>query len=69
MATFSCDVHVERFTEKALLVRRVDKKDVPAEWFPKSQIDAESEVGTNAEEGDEGTMIVPEWIAAQKGWI
>ena len=33
-------------------------------WFPNSQIDDDSEV---YKEGDEGALIVSQWIADQKG--
>ena len=35
-------------------------------WIPKAQIDANSEVWKN---GDEGTLIISEWIAEQKGLV
>jgi hypothetical protein len=35
-------------------------------WVPKSQIDDDSEVYAK---GTEGTLIVTEWIAKQKGWL
>lgn len=49
-------------TDDALLVE-IDGKDV---WFPRSQIVRESEV---QEEGDEGTLVVTEWIAIEKGLV
>lgn len=67
-ATYSVDVRVEKATEKALLVRRTLGNELP-DWIPKSQIDKESEISHDAEEGDEGTLIVSEWIADQKGWL
>jgi hypothetical protein len=35
-------------------------------WIPKTQISDDSEVW---KEGDSGTLIISEWIAAQKGII
>ena len=35
-------------------------------WIPKGQIDAESDIHG---EGDEGSLIISEWIALQKGLI
>lgn len=35
-------------------------------WIPQSQIDDDSEV---SKKGDEGTLIVSEWIAIQKGLV
>lgn len=49
-------------TEAAILCV-VDGKEV---WIPKSQIDDSSEV---KEDGDEGTLVVSEWIAEQKDLI
>lgn len=46
---------------KALLVV-VDDQEV---WVPKSQIEDESEV---YRKGHEGTLVVTDWFAKQKGW-
>jgi hypothetical protein len=56
------DVTVLRETDKALLC------DIEGEemWIPKSQIDDDSEV---YEDGTEGTLIITQWLAAQKGLI
>lgn len=35
-------------------------------WMPKSQVDDDSEV---ASEGDEGVLVITEWIAIQKGLL
>lgn len=35
-------------------------------WIPKSQIDPESEVQG---EGDDGELIVTQWLAEQRGWV
>ena len=43
-------------TEKALLVE-IEGEEY---WFPKSQIDEDSEVHTK---GTEGTLVVTKWIA------
>lgn len=51
-------------TEKAILVK-LPEMDKPL-WFPQSQIDADSEVW---KQGDEGTLVVSRWIAKQKGLI
>jgi hypothetical protein len=47
-------------TEKACLIAWDDGE----EWFPNSQIDDDSEVYS---QGDEGTFICSDWIAKQKG--
>lgn len=56
------DARCIKETEKALLCE-IDGKQ---EWVPKSQIHDDSEV---YQEGDEGHLVVSEWIAKQKGWI
>lgn len=35
-------------------------------WIPKSQVDGGSEI---TEKGDEGTLIVTQWIAEEKGLV
>lgn len=47
-------------TDKAILCV-VDDEDV---WIPISQIDDASEVW---EYGDEGTLVIPRWLAEEKG--
>lgn len=59
-----------RESEKALFVRvpALDE-DHPAsdKWIPKSQVNFdESEV---KQAGDQGMLIVKEWIAREKGWL
>lgn len=54
------DVEVVRATEDALLVL-VEGEEV---WIPKSQIDDDSEVWR---EGQEGALVIPEWLAEAKG--
>lgn len=54
------DVACLRATEKAILVN-VDGEEL---WIPLSQVDDDSEVYS---EGDEGTLIITAWIARQKG--
>ena len=46
-------------TPKAILVE-IDGEEV---WIPQSQITDDSEVW---KEGDEGTLVITEWIAKQK---
>lgn len=41
----------------------IDGKEI---WFPKTHVDADSEV---YEKGGEGTLIVTQWIAEQKGLV
>lgn len=47
-------------TAKAILVLIEGKQY----WIPQSQIDDESEVWRK---GDEGTLVISEWIAYEKG--
>lgn len=54
------NVKVIRKTAAALLCR-IDGQD---HWIPQSQIDDDSEV---YDQGHEGTLIVSEWVATQKG--
>lgn len=62
MPTHEVYVEVEKETDKAILVN--DGEDTY--WIPKSQIDEESEVH---HEGDEGLLVIPEWLAEDKGMI
>ena len=55
------DVLCLRQTDKAILVI-VDGEE---EWVPQSQVDDDSEVW---QEGDEGTLVVSGWFADKKGW-
>ena len=48
----------------AILVDAVEL-DEPV-WVPQSQIEAESEIWKR---GDEGDLVVTEWIAGEKGWL
>lgn len=52
-------------TEMALKVRLDDGREI---WFPKSQIDDDSEV-FDADGNSTGTLVVSEWIALQKGLV
>lgn len=58
------DARVKVETDKALLIEAAEFED--DQWVPKSQITDESEVW---EAGQEGSLIVTEWIAVQKGWL
>ncbi|HUI23280.1 MAG TPA: hypothetical protein VLY82_02690 [Nitrososphaerales archaeon] len=49
-------------TDQAILIRIEDGEEEI--WIPKSQIHADSEV---SEEGDSGTLIIPRWLAREKG--
>jgi len=58
------DANVIAETEKAILVE-AEEFDEP-QWIPQSQIDDDSEVWTS---GTDGTLIVSDWFAAQRGWV
>jgi hypothetical protein len=49
-------------TSKAILVVIDDEQH----WIPQSQVHADSEVYNH---GDEGTLVITEWIAKQKGLV
>lgn len=53
------DVRCLRETDKAILVE-IDETEY---WIPKSQIDQDSEV---FEDMDEGELVITEWIAIEK---
>jgi hypothetical protein len=57
---YIADVHALRSTESAVLCL-IENEEI---WIPQSQIDDESEVW---EEGDNGTLVISLWIAEQKG--
>jgi hypothetical protein len=56
------DVLVKSETEKALLCI-IEGEQM---WIPKSQITDDSEVW---KQGDEGTLVITEWLAEQKGLL
>ncbi len=56
------DVMCKAETTKAILVE-IGGEDF---WIPQNQISDESEVWR---EGDEGTLIITDWLAMQKGLL
>jgi len=56
------EVTAKRETDKALLC--VIEGQPGEFWIPKSQIHDDSEV---YEEGGEGTLVIPRWLAEEKG--
>lgn len=54
------DVICKAATAKAILVVIEDEEY----WIPQSQVDDDSEVW---EKDDEGTLVISDWIAEQKG--
>lgn len=57
-------VEVIRATDDALLVY-----DGCERWIPKSQICEESEINEHSTEGESGTLVLPEWLAIDKGFV
>lgn len=53
-------------TAKAVLVLVPGEQGPRELWFPQSQIHDDSEVW---KEGDEGELVISEWIAKEKGLI
>lgn len=56
------DVECEAETDDAILCI-IDGKQY---WFPKSQVSDDSEVN---KKGEEGTLVVSQWIAEQKDLV
>tara|TARA_Y100000310_G_scaffold57230_1_gene52439 strand:+ start:1468 stop:1668 length:201 start_codon:yes stop_codon:yes gene_type:complete len=59
------DVEVIRTTELALLVTEGETE----EWVPKSVLDDEGDINDASSVGDEGTMILPQKMAEEKGFV
>lgn len=55
-------------TPKALLVRLDDvHPDEVGTWIPRSQLHPEeNEIN---KQGDTGMLVIPEWLAKEKGWL
>jgi hypothetical protein len=67
MAKHTChfDNVVALHSTELALQCKFDDRDEPV-WIPQSHIDDDSEVWRK---GDEGTLIITEWIATKKGLI
>ena len=52
-------------TESALLVES-DEIDEGKAWVPLSQVEDGSDVQAA---GDEGDLVISEWLALKKGWL
>ena len=37
-------------------------------FVPLSQIDEDSEITASSKKGDSGTLVIPEWLAEDRGW-
>lgn len=64
MTEYRCEAECLKSTSKALLVN-VDGEEM---WIPKSQIHDDSEVFDD-DEHSQGTLVISEWIAEQKGLL
>jgi len=64
----SFDIHVtlKAKSKAAILVEDEDGEEV---WIPNSQIDDDSEIWEDSEKGEEGKLVISEWLATQKGWL
>lgn len=67
--TFVVKGHISRETEKAILVKQIEKPDgkVEDEWFPFSQVREIHRDGSPLD--PEPHLVVTRWIAEQKGLI
>ena len=52
-------------SEKAVLVS-IEGEEM---WIPFSQIKSDRDFWENAEKGDEGDLLISEWIAGEKGLV
>ncbi len=63
MAKPKAEVEVEVLRQGDAAVQVTDG-DVKA-WVPYSLIDDDSEINADSDEGDEGTLIIPQWKAEE----
>ena len=64
--TFGVQVTVLRKTDAALLVEDENGEEV---WIPLSQIHDDSEIWDESKVGEQGKLVIPEWLATKKGWL
>ena len=62
---FSIAVKVKAKTELAILVVSEDGDEA---WVPFSKILDGSEIDEDGDVGDEGKLLIPEWLAEDRGW-
>ena len=60
------DFEVIAATSMALLLS--DGCGVQA-WIPRSEICDESDLASDSTKGDEGVLMIPEWLATEKGLV
>ena len=64
--SFNIHVKLKAKSKAAILVEDEDGEEV---WIPNSQIDDDSEIWEDSEKGEEGKLVISEWLATQKGWL
>jgi len=62
--TWSGEVTVVNITDKGIFV----DYELEEGFVPFSQIDEESDITEDAQKGDTGTLVIPEWLAGDRGW-
>ena len=61
------EIRVLNKTDKALLVSALAGRPERV-WIPVSQISDESEIDGGSDKEDEGTLVIPRWLAEEKGF-
>jgi len=71
--THECEVRVLYETDDAFLCVETANyepgdsiEDDDKFWIPKSEIDDTSHIDKDSQVGDEGELIIPEWLAVEK---
>ena len=57
-------LQVEYASTKAILVKTDEGDEY---WVPRSQIMPGGTLGDDPKKGDQGSLIIPEWLAVKKG--
>ncbi len=60
------DFEVIHATSKALLLSDFCGVQV---WIPRSEICDDSDLAADSDPGDEGVLMIPEWLAVEKGVV
>jgi len=47
----------------------LEDEDGEEVWIPISQLDDDTEIWEDSEIGEEGKLVIPEWLATKKGWL
>ena len=64
MSKWIGDVRLVRTTDKALLVE-YEGEEI---WVPRSQVDDDSEIYSDKQVGETGLLVIPYWLAEEKGF-